>query len=198
MSGMLLPNRDGSSSPSFNLSTLNEGDSKELGLDDTELGILADHKQGEGHGMRHRNTSSSSGFHVDGDGNRISRALSKLMEKHLAPVNDLSVEQDADTATLLSSSSSRALSTQDQHHLHPHSHAHHMTPLEKKLMFSYESLDYDTVTNDLFHRDRPRSKESITSEWRVRWLLFGLIGFFTGTLAMALSYCTHHLVEVRP
>ena len=75
--------------------------------------------------------------------------------------------------------------------------AHHkLDDVEQKLMASYESLDYDVVRSDLYeHTQLLTSDAERTSEWRNNWLIFGLIGITTGTVAFGMDTAIKNMMK---
>lgn len=75
-----------------------------------------------------------------------------------------------------------------------------MTDDEKKLMFSYEALDYDPPVNELFRHEflNPNELKRQTSvDTVLRWCVYAAIGLLTGTLAFLLSWAVEKLSDFK-
>lgn len=82
--------------------------------------------------------------------------------------------------------------------VHEHSHVHHMSEAEVRLMSTYESLDYDTPVSDLYRKERIHLDQRVNSNVNVaRWIIFALIGTFTGSLAYLLNVGVEFLSEIK-
>lgn len=82
--------------------------------------------------------------------------------------------------------------------MHAHSRVHHMSDREVRLMSSYESLDYDVPQNELYRRERMISDGDLKSRESIaRWIIFALIGFFTGSLAFGLAKGVEFLSDLK-
>lgn len=82
--------------------------------------------------------------------------------------------------------------------LHEHSHVHELTVAEKKLMFSYESLDYDTPVNVMYEREANVDRRRDVKRLQIaQWIVFALIGVMTGALAYALSKAVEYFTDLK-
>lgn len=81
--------------------------------------------------------------------------------------------------------------------MHSESHVHNLTPQEKKLMFSYESLDYDAPVNSLYEREVKGGKWALKKVQIAKWIVFTFIGITTGTLAYVLSRGVEFFTELK-
>lgn len=67
-----------------------------------------------------------------------------------------------------------------------------------RLMSTYESLDYDTPVSELYRKERIHVDQSVNSSVSVaKWIIFALIGLFTGTLAYLLNKGVEFLSELK-
>jgi hypothetical protein len=65
-----------------------------------------------------------------------------------------------------------------------------LTPAEKKLMMSYEALDYDVPPSQLYRRERLNNKSDMRGQTMAKWVIFAVIGTTCGLLAWVLAKAT--------
>ena len=81
---------------------------------------------------------------------------------------------------------------------HANQAQHKLDEVERKLMASYESLDYDVVRSDLFEASELRKSAADRSkDWLMNWVTFGAIGITTGFFAFLMDTSIKYINKAR-